>query len=50
MATPSEAISEPTPRIMGTVIQERESKGEILVLPDSGSVAEVMPISMATEL
>ena len=35
---------------MGTVIQEGELKGEIPVLPNFGFVAEVMPVSMATEL
>ena len=48
-ATLSQAISYPTPRIMGTIILGGESKGEILVLPDSKSVAQVMPISMALE-
>ena len=50
VATLSEANSEPIPRIMGTVTQEGESEGLISVLPDSGSVAEVMPISMAADL
>ena len=50
VATLSQTISEPTPRIMGTVIQDGLTKGEFPVLPDSGSVAEVMPVSMASEL
>ena len=35
---------------MGTVIQDGGSEGEIPVLTDSRSVAEAMPVSMATEL
>ena len=38
----------PTPRISGTIIQNGSTKGHISVLPDSGSVAEVIPKSLAS--
>ena len=40
----------PTPRISGKVIQDGTSKGFITVLPDSGSVAEVIPEALASSL
>ena len=46
VATLSQAVSEPTPRILGTAIQNVVQKGEITILPDSGSVAEVLPVYM----
>ena len=40
----------PTPRISGTIIQNGSTKSHISVLPDSGSVAEVIPESLASSL
>ena len=40
----------PTPRISGKIIQNGSTKGHISVLPDSGSVAGVIPESLASSL
>ena len=50
VATFSQAVSEPTPRILGIVIQDGVQKGEVTILAESRSVAEVMPLSLASTL
>ena len=44
------AALSPTHRVLGKVIQDGTAKGDITVLPDSGSVAEVMPVALASSL
>ena len=50
VAALSDPISEPTQRVSAVITQNGEQKGTISVLPDSGSVTEIMPTTMATEL
>ena len=50
VATLSQAVSAPTPRVLENFIQDGTPKGEITILPDSGSVAEVMPVALASSL
>ena len=49
-ASVSKPVSGPTPRINGHVTQDGSYKGVLTSLPDSGSVAKVMPIALATSL
>ena len=44
------ATLSPTPRVFGKFIQDETAKGEIMVLPDSGLVAKVMPVTLASSL
>ena len=43
-------ISPPTPRFMSEIYQEHTYKGDIPILPDSGSVANIMSLQTATQL
>ena len=46
----SDPISQPTPRVSALITQDGVNKGKASVLPDSGSVTEIMPTKMAKDL
>ena len=43
-------ICSPTPRIMGAIFQDGRSLGSISILPDSGSVCDIMSHKLASNL